>query len=255
MELRTKSLCLDRGSRTLVRGLTIEVRPAETWVVLGPNGAGKSSLLLALAGQLHPCGGEVWLDGSPLSQWSSRERARRVAWLGNLPPTEFGMTVAERLALAQDRRDRVAVARTLERFDLTGAQVRRLEDLSAGERQRVELAALWLRDAPLWLVDEPTAHLDLRHQVHCVRELERVRRNGRSLLIVLHDLTQARALADWAVLLFGDGRVAAEPANELLRPEVLRSLFGTEIESFASGRNAAPALLPAYGSNYVQRET
>ena len=257
MELRARGLELARGGRVLLRGLDLELRPGECWVVLGPNGAGKSTLLLALGGWLPRSvpsrgdalvSGELELDGRPPREWSSRERARRVAWQGSLPPAEFGLSVRERLGLALERgADRAKLDTAATRLDLEGLEERRLGELSAGERQRVELAALALREAPLWLLDEPTAHLDLRHQVSWLGELANERDQGRCLVMACHDLGQAQTLADGAILLFGDGRTRAGPASELLDAPVLSELYATPLETFEPAAAGLPPLLaPAY---------
>ncbi|MBW2241946.1 MAG: ABC transporter ATP-binding protein [Deltaproteobacteria bacterium] len=249
MELVTHGLELRRGEPVLISNLEMAVGPGEIWVVLGPNGSGKSTLLLALAGVLRPTAGEVLLDGRRLSRWLPAERGERIAWQGSLPSAEFGFKVHERLELVPSHTRKVKDA--LERLDLGPLAGRRLFELSAGERQRVELAALWLRDAPVWLLDEPTTHLDLRHQVSCLDLLREEARNGRSLIVVLHDLTQAHAIADQALLLRADETHQAGPAKELLRPEELEQVFGTRLH-VAHGPEES-ALLPAYHSPDSQR--
>jgi len=242
MELLTRSLSVGRGGRNLIRGLDLRIGPGETWVVLGPNGSGKSTLLLTLAGVLQPEAGDVLLDGTGIGRLRPAERGQRVAWQGDLPSAEFGFSVRERLDLVpREERDPDAALR---RLDLGGLEGRRLFELSAGERQRVELAALWLRDAPLWLLDEPTAHLDLRHQVTCLELLRDEARAGRSLVVVLHDLTQAHALADRGLLLGPEGTHQAGHAEELLQPATLERVFDTRLQ--VAQAPAGPVLLPDY---------
>lgn len=242
MELVTRGLALRRGDRLLISDLELAVGPGEIWAVLGPNGSGKSTLLLALAGVLRPAAGKILLDGKRLHRWLPAERGERVAWQGSLPSAEFGFTVHERLELVQGRMREPLAA--LERLDLGPLAGRRLFELSAGERQRVELAALWLRDAPVWLLDEPTTHLDLRHQVACLDLLREEAHAGRSLMVVLHDLTQAHAIADRALLLRADETHRSGTAEELLRPDELEQVFGTRLH-VAHGPEES-ALLPAY---------
>ncbi|MCP5057165.1 MAG: ABC transporter ATP-binding protein [bacterium] len=249
MELLTHGLELRRGDAVLILDLDMAVGPGEIWAVLGPNGSGKSTLLLALAGVLRPTAGEVLLDGKRLSRWLPTERGQRIAWQGSLPSAEFGFKVHERLELVPSRTRKVNDA--LERLDLGPLAERRLFELSAGERQRVELAALWLRDAPVWLLDEPTTHLDLRHQVSCLDLLREEAGNGRSLVVVLHDLTQAHAIADQALLLRADETHETGPAVELLLPEKLEPVFGTRLH-VAQGQEES-ALLPAYHSRDLRR--
>ncbi len=251
MGLVTQSLQLVRGGRVLVEELDLSFSSGCTWAVLGPNGSGKSSLLFALSGELAPAAGEVHLDGKPIRAWSPRRRAERIAWQGELPSADFGFTVAERLGAAPARSRAPEAA--LERLDLGGLEDRRLNELSSGERQRVELAALWLRDAPIWLLDEPTAHLDLCHQVRWLEILQEEAAIGRTIVIVLHDLSQAHAVADRAVVLFGDGHTQCGAAEALLEPGLLLRLYGVRVQRL-SGDNAVE-LLPVYPGRICRRET
>ena len=238
-------LGVQRDGRRLFSGLSLQVRAGEICVVLGPNGAGKSSLLLALAGWLAPSSGRVHLDGRPVLDWSPAARARRLAWQGGTSTADFGLRVHERLALAGGRRGPERHRRALATLELEGMEERRLEALSAGERQRVELAALSLREAPCWLLDEPTAHLDLRHQVRWIGQLRRERRAGRAMVVVLHDLPQAQALADYAVLLRGDGHCRWGPARDLLCTTTVSALYRTPIASHRDESGTA-RLAPRY---------
>ena len=201
--LKLSNLSLHRGGRALFSGLDCCCRAGEAVVILGPNGAGKSSLLLALAG-LMPADGAIEIDGQPLHHYTREERARLIAWQGALPPAEFGLTVGQRLELAAaaGSGDIAAVA---ERMEIAALLGRALGELSSGERQRTELAALMLRDAPIWLLDEPTAHLDLKHQIQWIDILKTERRQGRAIIAVLHDLQQALAIADALILIDGQG--------------------------------------------------
>jgi len=235
--MRVGNLSLARAGRLLWSVLSFEVLSGEVTVVLGPNGAGKSSLLLALAGLL-PAEGSIALAGRPLTEWSRHDLARRIVWAGELPPSEFGLTVRQRLALAAEGGGIEAAADALE---LSALLDRPLGNLSSGERQRVELAAVRLRDCPLWLLDEPAAHLDLRHQIQCLSLMRAAKAEGRAVVTVLHDLAQAQAVADRVILLDGMGGAASGAASELMRLERLQPLYGAPMVS----RDGL--LLPEYG--------
>ncbi len=231
--LRLEGVTVTRGGRRLFAPLDWRLRAGRIAVVLGPNGVGKSSLLLALAGLL-PAGGRLLLDGRPLTAHARRELASRIAWQGELPPVDFGLTVRQRLALAGDGIDDAAGE-----MDVAHLLDRPLGALSAGERQRVELAAVLLRGAPLWLLDEPTAHLDLRHQARCLDMLRRAREGGRGIVVVLHDLAQAEAVADDAILIGADGSAAAGPADAMLEAGRLSALYEARLAR-------KPCLVPDY---------
>lgn len=224
--LKTENLSVQRGGHVLVDALNFTLETGRICAVLGPNGAGKSSLLLALAG-LIPCSGEVMLNGAPLSCYWRSEFAKLVAWQGELPSVEFGLTVRQRLALAAQGSD-TAIHACASRMEIVSRLDRPLGELSAGERQRTELAALMLRDVPLWLLDEPTAHLDLRHQVQCIGMLRTQREKGRSMLVVLHDIAQAMAIADSVILVDGHGHAEYGEAR-LLDAARMSRLYATPL--------------------------
>ncbi len=244
--LELKQVTLRRGDRTLFADFSKTVAAGRVTVIMGPNGAGKSSLLLALMGMIPVCG-EIILHGRPLGEYARAEIAREVAWQGDLPPTEFGLSVAQRLRLANGKVKRGQFhffhSETEEESKLSpflpaaalmevdGMLNRALGELSSGERQRVELAALILRDTPVWLLDEPTAHLDLRHQITCLKMLRRQAEHGRAIVVVLHDIQQAVSIADEVVLLDGERNIKTGTAAEMLTQERLQAVFGVPLNA------------------------
>jgi len=228
--LALSKICLERGGKDVVRGLSFELTPGKITVVLGPNGAGKSSLLLALAGLLTPASGGIALKGRPLESYSRRETASLIAWQGELPPAEFGLSVRERLRLAGPDASRARVDQMCETVDIVHIVDRPLGRLSAGERQRVELAAVLLRDCPVILLDEPTAHLDLRHQTAWLHSMRQQALSGKAVCAVLHDIQQAACVADEAVFVYGGGKAASHgSAAEMLTQPRLEDLYGSPI--------------------------
>jgi len=234
--LELKQVTLQRGGNTLFMDFSNAIVAGRVTVIMGPNGTGKSSLLLALVAMIPVCG-EIVLQGKSLNEHARAEIARAIAWQGELPPTEFGLTVAQRLRLASGGRhpDIGESARLMEVDDLLD---RALGELSSGERQRVELAALMLRDCPVWLLDEPTAHLDLRHQVTCLNMLQRQSEHGRAVVVVLHDIQQALSIADDVILLDGRGNIEAGDVAVMLTRERLQAVFGVSLHD--------ASLLPDY---------
>lgn len=239
--LKVSGLSVSRGGHTLLSGLNFTLHAGQVVVVLGPNGAGKSSLLLALAG-LISAGGGIDLLGRPLREYTRDGMARAVAWQGELPPAEFGLTVRQRLELAAGESG-VAVEDAAGGMDIVGLLHRPLGELSTGERQRAELAALMLRDVPVWLLDEPTAHLDLRHQVQCITMLRRQRSAGRAMIVVLHDLQQAMAVADHLILVDGSGAAEYGELGRTFTAEGMGRLFDAPLIMQGS------LLVPDYGES------
>ena len=237
--LKLSQLAVERGGRTLLSELNCSFKAGEVVVVLGPNGAGKSSLLLALAG-LIPCSGEVLLHGRELDQFSRHELSMQIAWQGELPPTEFGLTVKQRLNLAAVE-EGGGIERVAQTMDIQDLLQRPLGELSSGERQRTELAALMLRDTPIWLLDEPTAHLDLKHQIQCIQMMREQCRSGRSIITVLHDIQQAMAVADHLILIDGKGGAEFGEAKQIFTSERLTQLYHAPVI------NQGAVLVPDYG--------
>lgn len=246
--LQVDGLGLRRGGRWLFRELSLEAEAGHVTVVMGPNGAGKSSLLFALAGILPADAGSIRVNDRKLTGCSRAEIARLVAWQGEFPPAEFGLTVHARLSLAvpaslEDGQGRLdAVGREMELIGLSDSS---LGALSSGERQRVELAALMLRDSPVWLLDEPAAHLDLRHQAAALAMLRREAGQGRTIVVVLHDIQQAMSIADQVVLLGSDGCSHVGAADDMLHPDMLESIFNLPLERI-EGADGKRHIVPRY---------
>lgn len=243
MTLVAKNLSVRVKRRTLVRSLTCRVRRGRVTVVLGPNGSGKSTLLRHLAGLTRAGTGTVEIDGLALAELSPIRRAASVSWQGALPSAEFGFTVRERLGMSGGTR---SVEAAIAKLDLGHRADASLDELSTGEQQRVEIAALWRSPAPVWLLDEPTAHLDLRHQSSVLSMLRREAAGGRAVCVVLHDLAQAQAIADDCIALDGSERPLVGTAEQILCSRQLEQIFATPI--CAAQDLTSDPLLPDFAS-------
>jgi iron complex transport system ATP-binding protein len=225
-----------RSRREVLRGITLAVAPGELVALLGPNGSGKTTLLRLGSGTLVPDSGEVLLDGRAVRAWSRREIAQRIAILPQLPNlpdgfrveelVEMGRTPHARSRFGASDGDADAVERALVDADAVALVGRRIDELSGGERQRVLVAMALAQEPRLLLLDEPTQHLDLAHQVALLATLERLRRTrGMAVMAVLHD-PALTVLANPRVVLLREGRVAADgPASEVLEPAMLARVF------------------------------
>ena len=217
-------------------GVSGSVRPGELVSILGPNGAGKSTLLRVLDGLESPASGEVHLSGRALANFDHKSRARALAFvpqfLAHLPEVHVGdFVLGGRYAhlAGWGRRattDRAAVDAALAACDATGLEGRLLTSLSGGQRQRVLIARALAQEAPVLLVDEPTSSLDPAHQLAIFELLAALAESGRAVLVVTHDLNLASQFSR-RILLMKDGReVASGRPDEVLRPEVLRPVYG-----------------------------
>ena len=225
------------GGISAADGLSLRLAAGELVAVLGPNGSGKTTLIRLLAGLMTPDAGEVRLDGAPIERLEPRDRARKIALVPQSLPHLPGVRVRDfvmggryaygRRLRAPSEADHEAVSRGLELADVSGLESRPLPELSGGQLQRVFVARALAQEAPILLVDEPTASLDPEHQIAVFRILEQlVRDESRAVLVVTHDLNLAGQFAS-RIGLMTAGRVAAEgtPA-EVLRPEVLEPVYG-----------------------------
>jgi len=216
VSLRADALGVSLGSTRALDSVSIGFEPGWTAIV-GPNGAGKSTLLRALAGLQAPQSGSVHLHGQALQDWTDRERATRIAWLGQQAETTGELTVREVVQLgrlpqhglfgALTAGDEAVVDAAMHDAECSAWQTRRLHELSGGERQRVLIARALAVDAPVLLLDEPTTHLDPPHQIALVQLLRRRAAAGVTVVSVLHDLALA-LLADRLIVL-DRGRVRA----------------------------------------------
>jgi iron complex transport system ATP-binding protein len=253
--LRGSRLGFAYGTTPVVTDVDVELRAGELVGLIGPNGAGKSTLVRLLAGVLPPRSGQVLLDGRPLETWSRRERARALAFVPQDPRIEFPFTVLEVVLMGRTPHltglgfasadDLRAARAALARLGLQGVEGRRLDALSGGERQRVFLACALAQAPRLLLLDEPTTHLDLRHQAEILDVVrDGVRTGGLAAMAVLHDLNLAAVACDRLVLLAG-GRVAvAGTAAEVLTREAIARTFAAPVHVGVHDVAGVPTVLP-----------
>ena len=242
------------GGGPVLDGIDLEVAPGALHALVGPNGSGKSTLLRLLAGLARPRTGRIELAGRPLAALGRAEVARRVALVPERLEPAFPLSVSEVVLLGRTpHRDRpwfdsagdLAAARSA--LEATGSleiAARPFSALSSGERQRVVLARAFCQDPSLLLLDEPTAHLDLRHQVALLDLLAARTASGLTCLAVLHDLNLAARCAAAVTLLQGGQVVATGPPVEVLTPDRLREVFGVEVAHGRLPGSGAPWFVP-----------
>lgn len=223
--------------RAILAPLDLQVHPGEVVGLIGHNGSGKSTLLRLLSRQLVPSSGQITFAGQPIASWRSREFARQVAYLPQQPPAAGGMLCRELVELGRypwhgaigrfDAEDREMVTEALKATDTLKFAARAVDSLSGGERQRVWLAMLIAQNARCLLLDEPTAALDLAHQVEVlalIRELARHR--GLSVVIVLHEINMAARFCDRLVALRAGSLIEDATPGAIMEPGMLERIFG-----------------------------
>ena len=234
--LELQSVTAGYGRQLVIRDLSMSVARGEMIALVGPNGAGKSSILRLLTGVLPPSTGRVSIDGRLAAELSRDEIALRIAVVPQVATLPFAARVEEVVALGRLPHedpirgpravDRVAVADAIDRVGLAHLVGKDARELSLGERQLVLVAVAVAQSAPVILLDEPTVHLDIRHQVDVMELLADLNHSdGVSVVAVLHDLILAARYFPRIIVLAG-GRIVADGEPEFaLAPARIREVF------------------------------
>jgi len=242
--LEATDISVRAGERFLLQDVSLTVAPGELVAVVGPNGAGKSTLLKVLCGDLVPESGHVTLEGKPLSEWRSLEKARKRAVLPQESSLAFPFTAFEVALMgrtphirgAETAKDLEITREALKEANVCHLGARDYPTLSGGEKGRVQLARtlaqVW--EAPqtghrYLLLDEPTSSLDLAHQHQVLAVAKRFAREGAGVLAILHDLNLAAQYADRIALLRGGRVVAVGTPREVLQADTLCAAFETPV--------------------------
>ncbi|AWL88747.1 heme ABC transporter ATP-binding protein [Streptomyces griseus] len=240
------------GQRQVLDSVDLTAHAGEVVALVGPNGAGKSTLLAALAADLAPGSGEVRIDGRPATAWSAPELALRRSVLPQSAVLSFPFPVEDVVRMGRapwagterEDEDDAAVAAAMAATEVTRFAARPFSALSGGEKARVALARVLAQRAPLMLLDEPTAALDLRHQELVLRICRERAAAGDAVVVVLHDLGLAAAYADRAAVLH-DGRIAElGPPGTVFSGELLGEVYRQPVEVFPHPRTGAPLIVP-----------
>jgi iron complex transport system ATP-binding protein len=237
--LRLADVTVTYRGRNVLDRVDLVIEPGERVALIGPNGAGKSTLLRVAGGLLRPAGGHAELGGTPVGGLDRLEVARRLAVVPQQATLPFATRVEEVVGLGRlpyehplrgaRPADRAAIAAAIERVGVGHLLGRDVRELSLGERQLVLIALAVAQATPLLVLDEPTVHLDLRHQVGAMDLLVDLNeRDGTTILAVLHDLGLAAHFFPRLVLLDAGRVIADGPPGAVLAPERIRDVFGVD---------------------------
>ncbi|HTW56148.1 MAG TPA: ABC transporter ATP-binding protein [Thermoplasmata archaeon] len=243
------------GATWALRGVSLQLRPGEVVGLAGPNGSGKSTLLAAAAGLLGLREGSIRIGDGDVRRARPAARARHVAWMPQDEPVgdnvplrdyvEYGRYAWSHRWLPPSAADRAATERALGETDLLGFTDRGVAELSGGERQRARLARVLAQETPFLLLDEPTAHLDIGHQLDVLARIRSfAHRERRGVLVALHDLNLAARFTDRIAVLARGRLVASGPPAEILSPGLLGEVWGIAAEVRRDPSSGLPYLLP-----------
>ena len=237
--LSARALNVSVQDRVLVRDLDVQFAPGSITAILGTNGAGKTLTLHTLARLRDPESGNVLLDQRSIAQWPRRAFARALGLLPQFDEDTFPSSVLEAVLVGrhphigfwdwESHQDRQIASAALSAVDLQGFEDRDIATLSGGERRRVALAALIAQSPQIYLLDEPINHLDPHHQIDILHLLREQAKQGRTVIMSLHDPALAVRFADHAVLLFGDGRWRFGPADTILNEPAMSELYSLPV--------------------------
>ncbi|MEJ2692705.1 MAG: ABC transporter ATP-binding protein [Candidatus Thiodiazotropha sp.] len=234
-----EALSLYREGRLILDGVDIALGRGEMLGLIGPNGAGMSTMMRLLAGVLQPDGGRLSLDGRPFEALSRQARARRIAYLPQLNQVAWPLSVERLVELGRlphlepwqqpGPEDRAIIERVIVQTDLLELRQRRFDALSGGEQARVLLARALVTEPDILLADEPVAALDPAHQLDVMQLLSDHCEAGRSVIVVLHDLTLAAHFCHRLQLLLEGATLAEGAPDEVLDEENLADAYALEL--------------------------
>ena len=263
--LAGEDLCLAYDDREVVTDLSVSIPAGKITVIVGPNACGKSTLLRALARLLKPRRGTVLLDGTSIHKLPTREVATRLGILPQSPVAPEGITVADLVGRGRyphqgwfrqwTPADRAAVDDALAATGTLDLAGRPVDELSGGQRQRVWIAMTLAQGTTLMLLDEPTTFLDMAHQVEVLDLLVDLnQQEGRTIVLVLHDLNQACRYAHHLVAM-RTGSIVAEGAPDLIvTPELVTDVFGMPCQVIEDPVSRTPLVVPVGRHLHVAAE-
>jgi len=248
--LELRDVAVAYHSVRVLEGVDLAVRRSEIVGVVGPNGAGKTSLLRVMGGVLPPAAGEVMVEGRAIREIPRAALARRMAVVPQEPGAALPFTTLEVALMGRNphagRRyfdnpsDLVKARQALGEAGVLDLAGRTFDTLSGGERQRVLIARALAQEPRILLLDEPTAHLDLRHQAMLAALVRRLSGSGTTTVLVSHDLNLASQICD-RLLLLAEGRVAAcGTPEEVMRPERIERVYGCPVWVETSRQTGRP---------------
>lgn len=237
MQIRTEDLKAVLNGNPILKGVSLQAGEKQLIGVIGPNGSGKSTLLKCIYRVLQPTGGAVFLDGKPLSEYSFRESALKIAVVAQHNYYNFDFSVRDVVLMGRsphkktlerdNAQDFRIVEEALTKVGMLHFAERSFSTLSGGEQQRVILARALAQQTPCLILDEPTNHLDIKYQLQL---MDLVRGLDRTVITAVHDLNIAAMYCDWLYAV-KDGRVLGQGTPQtLLTPEFIRQVYEVEAE-------------------------
>ncbi|WP_054840807.1 ABC transporter ATP-binding protein [Thermococcus peptonophilus] len=235
--VEARNLHYSYNGTKVLKDINLKIEDGGEFVaILGPNGAGKSTLLKCLSGILR-CNGGVYISGRPIEKYSRNELARLIAYVPQRTEPGF-MTVFDTVLLGRrpymglrpSKRDIDAVKNSLKKLGgIEHLALRSTRELSGGELQKVGIARALAQEPEIFMFDEPTNNLDIRSQLEVMKLARELSSEGKTVIMVMHEINLALRFAERFVFIF-NGRVVADGGRDILRPALFREVYGTDVE-------------------------
>lgn len=242
--IELKNMCAGYEGREVLHHINLSLKPGRVTALIGPNGCGKSTLLKTIV-RIHPhTSGDVLVGGKPVQDYKTGDLAKQVAYLAqgkHVPDiTVLRMVLHGRFAYLnyprKYRKEDYEIARkALEWAGLSHLENENMTRLSGGMQQKVYIAMALAQDTPAILMDEPTTYLDVSHQLRLMEMARRLADEGKTVVLVLHDLSQALRTADEVYLVHGGTVIAGGTPQDVYESGRIRDAFGVSIERIRTG--------------------
>jgi iron complex transport system ATP-binding protein len=252
--IKATNLVKKYGNRKVLSGVHTQIREGEILGILGPNGSGKSTLIRLLSGLEQPDQGEIWLDEVPLSRFSIKERAKRIAVVPQEGAETLSISVEEYVLMGREpyqrwwpwyqANDWMIADRWIRQLDVHPFRNQPLYCLSGGERQRAEIAKVMVQEPKYVFLDEPTNHLDLKYQVSTLSMLKRLKQEKQmAIMIVMHDLNLAAQYCDHLLFLKDGQRIGYGKPAQIIDQELIQEVYGIDALVIQHPKTSIPQVL------------
>ncbi len=244
-EINIKDLLYSYSEEAIIlKGISLNIKEPQLVSIIGPNGVGKSTLIHCMNKILSPVAGTVVIDGKEVKEYEIKELARKVGYVPYTSSDTFPMTVVDTILMGRNphrrwkslHQDLLVAKKVMEMMDITHLAMRPFNELSAGQHQRVMLARGLAQEPEILLLDEPTANLDVRHQMDVIRLLKQLAvRNGLMVVMISHDLNIAAKYSD-NIIMMSKGQIYAvgKPVDVITAANV-KEVYDVDSEIIVSG--------------------
>jgi iron complex transport system ATP-binding protein len=253
--LKINNLSVFYGDRQILHEIQLEVHSGEIVALLGPNGTGKSTLIRSISGVIPIRNGNIFVDQKDVTSLSTMERARHISVVPQAVSIPPAFTVWETVLLGRTPylnflgqtsvKDEAIARQALEQVDVLHLIDKRMNEISGGEQQRVLLARTLAQDTPILLMDEPTTHLDISHQIDLLKLItKQAREKSLTVLIALHDLNLASMFADRIAIVQNGLLCVAGTPQETLTSDIINSVYNVPVHVVSHPQTGAPFIIP-----------